>query len=124
MEGERATASVSDAAGNRVGEKILLGTPLKCPDHTATRRSVLCSKSTAKGLTSSAGTAPGGLVSAALNAVVRITEAKDVEEAFAGFNPILPREVSNIWTMEKEGKVRFSPVKYRTEEWWKSVMRK
>ena len=72
-----------------MGEKILLGTPLKCPDHTATR-----------------------------------TEAKDVEEAFDDFNLILPREVSNIWTMEKEGKVRFSPVKYRNEEWWKSVMRK
>ncbi len=61
---------------------------------------------------------------AELNAAVRITEAKDVEEAFDDFNLILPREVSNIWTMEKEGKVRFSPVKYRNEEWWKSVMRK
>ena len=61
---------------------------------------------------------------AALNAAVRITEAKDVEEAFDDFNLILPREVSNIWTMEKEGKVRFSPVRYRNEEWWKSVMRK
>ncbi len=59
-----------------------------------------------------------------LNAAVRITEAKDVEEAFDDFNLILPREVSNIWTMEKEGKVRFSPVKYRNEEWWKSVMSK
>ena len=42
---------------------------------------------------------------AALNAAVRITEAKDVEEAFDDFNLILPREVSNIWTMEQEGMV-------------------
>lgn len=61
---------------------------------------------------------------AALNAAVRITEAKDVEEAFDDFNLLLPREVSNIWSMEKEGKVRYSPVKSRNEEWWKSVMRK
>ena len=61
---------------------------------------------------------------AALNAAVRITEAKDVVEAFDDFNLILPREVSNIWSMEKEGKVRYSPVRYRNEEWWKSVMRK
>lgn len=53
---------------------------------------------------------------AALNAAVRITEAKDVEEAFDDFNLILPREVSNIWKMEKEGKVRFSPVKYRSKQ--------
>ena len=51
-------------------------------------------------------------------------DSEDVEEAFDDFNLILPREVSNIWTMEKEGKVRFSPVRYRNEEWWKSVMRK
>ena len=103
-----------------MGEKILLGTPLKCPDHTATRRSVLCSKLTAPRWYR----AWRARQRAALNAAVRITEAKDVEEAFVDFNLILPREVSNIWTMEKEGKVRYSPVKYRNEEWWKSVMRK
>lgn len=61
---------------------------------------------------------------AVLNAAVRITESEDVEEAFAGFNLILPREVSDVWVMEKDGKVRFSPVKYRHEEWWKKIMRK
>ena len=43
---------------------------------------------------------------AVLNAAVRITESEDVEEAFAGFNLILPREVSDVWAMEKDGKVR------------------
>ena len=61
---------------------------------------------------------------AVLNAAVRITEAKDIEEAFAGFNLILPREVSDVWAMEKDGKVRYSPVKYRDENWWKKVMHK
>ena len=59
-----------------------------------------------------------------MNAAVRITESEDVEEVFAGFNLILPREVSDVWAIEKDGKVRFSPVKYRHEEWWKKIMRK
>lgn len=104
-----------------MGEKILLGTPLKCPDHTATRRSVLYSERFDKQRWHRAWRARQR---AALNAAVRITEAKDVEEAFDDFNLILPREVSNIWSMEKEGRVRYSPVRYRNEEWWKSVMRK
>lgn len=38
---------------------------------------------------------------AVLNAAVRITESEDVEEAFAGFNLILPREVSDVWRWRK-----------------------
>ncbi len=61
-----------------------------------------------------------------LNAKVRITNVADVEKAFAGFNLILSREISNVRMMEKEGcKVYRSPKKFKgNARFWRLWMLK